>query len=109
MLNLLTNALQAMDGGRGTLSVRATLERPHRGRRDVQDTGSGVATSDVPHIFEPLFTTKARGIGLGLAVSRTLVQANGGDITFASEAGRGTTFTVRLPTSNGNGSCTGAS
>ncbi len=109
VLNLLTNALQAMDGGRGTLSLRATLERPDRVRLDVQDTGSGVATSDVPHIFEPLFTTKARGIGLGLAVSRTLVQANGGDITFASEAGRGTTFTVRLPTSNGNGSCTGAS
>ncbi len=101
VLNLLTNAMQAMDTGRGTLSLRATLEQPDRLRLDVADTGSGIASADAPRIFEPLFTTKARGIGLGLAVSRTLVQANGGDITFASEPGRGTTFTVRLPISNG--------
>lgn len=109
VLNLLTNAMQAMDTGRGTLSLRATLEQPDRLRLDVGDTGSGIAQNDAPRIFEPLFTTKARGIGLGLAVSRTLVQANGGDITFASEPGRGTTFTVRIPTTNGNGSCSGAS
>ncbi len=109
VLNLLTNAMQAMDTGRGTLSLRATFDRPDRLRLDVGDTGSGIAASDVSRIFEPLFTTKARGIGLGLAVSRTLVHANGGDITFASEPGRGTTFTVRIPVSNGNGSCSGAS
>ena len=109
VLNLLTNAMQAMDTGRGTLSLRATLEQPDRLRLDVGDTGSGITQSDAARIFEPLFTTKARGIGLGLAVSRTLVQANGGDITFASEPGQGTTFTVRIPTTNGNGSCSGAS
>lgn len=109
VLNLLTNAVQAMSGGRGTLTVRAAAERPDRLRLDVRDTGSGIAPDDVARIFEPLFTTKARGIGLGLAVSRSLVQANGGDITFASEPGHGTTFTVRLPASNGNGSCSGAS
>lgn len=102
VLNLLTNAMQSMDSGRGTLSLRATLDQPDRLRLDVADTGSGIAASDAPRIFEPLFTTKARGIGLGLAVSRTLVQANGGDISFASEPGRGTTFTVRLPISNGS-------
>jgi signal transduction histidine kinase len=97
VLNLLTNAVQAMNGARGTLTVRGALETPDRLRLDVRDTGLGISPDDSRRIFEPLFTTKARGIGLGLAVSRTLARANGGDITFVSEAGEGTTFTVRLP------------
>lgn len=109
VLNLLTNAVQAMNGGQGTLTVRGALETPDRLRLDVRDTGPGISPEDSRHIFEPLFTTKARGIGLGLAVSRTLVRANGGDITFVSEAGHGTTFTVRVPTAQGNGSCSAAS
>ena len=108
VLNLLTNAVQAMNGA-GTLTLRGQLEHPHRVRLDVCDTGAGITPDDALRIFEPLFTTKARGIGLGLAVSRTLVHANGGDITFASEPGRGTTFTLRLPISNGNGACTAGS
>jgi signal transduction histidine kinase len=109
VLNLLTNAVQAMNGGQGTLTVRGTLETPDRLRLDVRDTGSGISLEDSRRIFEPLFTTKARGIGLGLAVSRTLVRANGGEITFVSEAGRGTTFSVRLPIADGNGTCSAAS
>jgi signal transduction histidine kinase len=109
VLNLLTNAVQAMNGGPGTLTLRGELEHPDRLRLDVRDTGAGIAPDDARRIFEPLFTTKARGIGLGLAVSRTLVHANGGEITFASDPGRGTTFTVHLPIANGNGVCTAAS
>jgi signal transduction histidine kinase len=108
VFNLLTNAVQAMNGA-GTLTLRGQLEHPDRVRLDVRDTGAGITPDDARRIFEPLFTTKARGIGLGLAVSRTLVHANGGDITFASEPGRGTTFTLRLPISNGNGACTAGS
>jgi signal transduction histidine kinase len=53
-------------------------------------------------LFEPLFTTKARGIGLGLAVSRRLAQANGGTITVESTPGAGTTMSVSLPASKGS-------
>jgi len=54
-------------------------------------------------IFEPLFTTRARGIGLGLAVSRSLVEANGGSMEVESEVGQGSTFTVILPTREEDG------
>lgn len=95
LVNLLTNATQAIDGaGRITLSARA-----EHGRIccDVTDTGPGVPRENLDRIFEPLFTTKARGIGLGLAVSRALARANGGDLTVHSIEGQGATFTVTLP------------
>jgi C4-dicarboxylate-specific signal transduction histidine kinase len=99
LLNLITNAIQAMGDKGGTLSLRAALEGAGQLRLDVADTGGGIAPENAAHIFEPLFTTKARGIGLGLAVSRTLMQSNGGDITFTSTPGAGTTFSIRLPVS----------
>ena len=64
----------------------------------VSDTGCGISQENLAKIFEPLFTTRARGIGLGLATSRILVEANGGSMEVESEVGRGSTFTVRLPT-----------
>ena len=63
----------------------------------VSDTGPGVPAENVHKIFEPLFTTKARGIGLGLALSKTLAQANGGDLVLVQEAGRGATFAFFMP------------
>jgi signal transduction histidine kinase len=63
----------------------------------ITDTGCGISEENIEKIFEPLFTTKAKGIGLGLAVSRNLVEANGGSIEVESEMGKGSTFTVRLP------------
>jgi signal transduction histidine kinase len=65
------------------------------------DTGMGIAEENLGKLFEPLFTTKAKGIGLGLAVTRTLVDGHGGTIKVESEVGVGTTFTVRLPMSVG--------
>lgn len=97
LLNLITNAVQAMGSEGGTLSLRAALEGSDQVRLDVGDTGDGITPENAAHIFEPLFTTKARGIGLGLAVSRTLMQSNGGDISFTSTPGVGTTFSIRLP------------
>ncbi len=63
----------------------------------VMDTGAGIAPENLTKIFEPLFTTRARGIGLGLAVSRKLVEANGGRIEVKSEPGKGSSFSVYLP------------
>jgi signal transduction histidine kinase len=97
VLNLLTNALQAMDGREGTLEVRAVRGSNGYVRLEVRDTGVGMSREQVEKMFEPLFTTKARGIGLGLAVSRSLVQANGGQISAVSEPGKGSTLSIDLP------------
>jgi signal transduction histidine kinase len=66
----------------------------------VIDSGIGMTSEQLAKLFEPLFTTKARGIGLGLAVSRGLVQANGGVISAESRSGAGTTMSVSLPTAD---------
>jgi signal transduction histidine kinase len=104
--NLVTNAYQAMpEGGNLTISAQAASLPCGRGRAGVgavalsiTDTGCGISQENLDKLFEPLFTTKARGIGLGLAVSRNLVEANGGSIEVESKEGEGSTFTVILPT-----------
>jgi len=95
VLNLLTNAVQAMDGG-GTLHLRGRVAEG-KVLLEISDTGPGVAPEHFDKIFEPLFTTKASGIGLGLAVSKSLAQANGGDLVLASQQGRGATFAFAMP------------
>jgi signal transduction histidine kinase len=63
----------------------------------VTDTGVGMDGETVNHIFDPFYTRKAKGIGLGLAVSRRIVEAHGGTIAARSAPGEGTTFTIGLP------------
>lgn len=96
VLNLITNALQAMNGN-AALTFRGRRAQEGFVRLDVIDTGSGITPEHLGKLFEPLFTTKARGIGLGLAVSRSLVHANGGSISAESIAGAGTTMSVLFP------------
>jgi signal transduction histidine kinase len=98
VLNLLTNAVQAMPDEGGTLTLRGRGVNGARVVLEVEDTGCGIAPEEQEKVFEPLFTTKARGIGLGLAVSRGLAQANGGSLGLVSTIGRGTTFSLELPT-----------
>ncbi len=93
--NLVTNSYDAMPQT-GTLTISATSE-PESVAISVADTGCGIPKSQRDHLFEPLFTTKPRGIGLGLVVCQTLVEANGGDIGVESIEGEGTTFTIHLP------------
>lgn len=97
VLNLISNGTQAIGESNGTLTLRARADGANMALLDVADTGSGIAPDDLDRIFEPLFTTKARGLGLGLSVARSLVAVNGGELTVTSDRGRGSTFTVRLP------------
>jgi signal transduction histidine kinase len=95
IFNLLVNATQALDGRGGTITVGCTADTRHL-RLSVADDGPGVPAELRAKIFEPLFTTKARGIGLGLAVSRSLAEAHGGSLVL-DEAGPGTRFVLTLP------------
>ena len=92
--NLIRNACDAMPSG-GRLTLRG------RGDGDVVelaviDTGTGIAPADLGRITEPLFSTKARGLGLGLALVRMILEKHGGSLHITSEPGRGSTFAVRL-------------
>jgi signal transduction histidine kinase len=93
--NLVRNAVDAMAAG-GSLEIRAC-----EGEGDVAitvgDTGVGMTAQQLASLFQPLVTSKARGIGLGLVVVKNLTEANGGRIDVASQAGKGTTFTLTLP------------
>lgn len=96
LTNLLLNAFQAMPDG-GELIIKA-FENERHVYINVEDTGVGIPKELQQKIFTVLFTTKAKGQGFGLAVVKRLVEAQGGTITFESKEGRGTTFTIKLPT-----------
>jgi signal transduction histidine kinase len=95
LLNLLTNSYQAM-GGDGVLTIEA---RRNADGFDlaVSDTGAGMDEDTANHVFDAFFTRKAKGIGLGLAVTKRIVEAHGGTITARSQVGEGTTFVVSIP------------
>jgi signal transduction histidine kinase len=96
--NLVTNALQAMsDGGTLTLAGRREGEQI---ALVVRDEGSGIAAETLPRIFEPLFSTRPRANGLGLAVCRKIVESHAGEIHVDSRLGAGSTFTIMLPLSS---------
>lgn len=93
--NLIRNAIDAMpQGGSVTIRGRST---PEGVSVSVSDTGSGITEENLGRIMEPLFTTKARGIGLGLAMARAIVEKHGGRLLVTSPAGAGATFSVLLP------------
>jgi signal transduction histidine kinase len=97
LLNLLINAQQAMaSGGELILRVHRTTDGK-RLRVDVIDTGSGIAIDQIDKIFQAYYSTKKGGTGLGLPISRKIVQAHGGTLTVSSEVGRGSDFCMELP------------
>ena len=98
LVNLLINAGQAMSEQRGPRIV--TLRAHIAGDSltiTMKDTGPGVATSDLPRLFEPFFTTKQGGMGMGLAICRTMVEAHDGQLSAESPPGSGATFRLTLP------------
>lgn len=96
LTNLGMNALQAMQG-KGELIVYARQSDQHAIDVVVSDNGPGITKDKLEHIFDPFFTTRPEGTGLGLAVVRAIVHAHKGEIIVDSQAGRGTTFVLRLP------------
>ncbi len=95
IVNLLSNSLQAISKG-GRLEIR-TLQREKEVEISIKDNGKGIAPEDIDRVFAPFFTTKARGVGLGLSIVKNIVQKHGGTIDVSSVPGEGTTFIVRLP------------
>jgi signal transduction histidine kinase len=95
VLNLMLNGIQAMpQGGDLILAVGGT---PTHGRVDVIDTGTGIEKDQVDRIFDAYHTTKKSGTGLGLAMTRRIIQEHGGTVTVDSEPGKGSDFVLRLP------------
>jgi signal transduction histidine kinase len=95
IMNLSNNGLQAMPNG-GKLSIRAVRQNP-KVQITVEDTGEGIPKGARDKLFTPLFTTKAKGQGFGLAVIKRLTEALGGTVALESEVGRGTKFIIELP------------
>lgn len=99
--NIITNAAHAMMNNGGSLTIRTSIAETGSDDKHLDisfaDTGCGIPKEHIDKIFQPLFTTKRGGIGLGLALSKGFVEANGGKIGLESEVGKGTTFTISLP------------
>jgi PAS domain S-box-containing protein len=98
-LNLIENAAQAMPNG-GRLAITAT-ETEENVAIDFADTGTGIPDENMDRIFSPLFTTKAKGIGMGLPICKRVTEEHGGTISVKSKVGQGTTFTITLPRNRG--------
>ncbi|MEN6321597.1 MAG: ATP-binding protein [Syntrophaceae bacterium] len=96
LLNLYLNAIGAMEQG-GSLGVTLCKHSERMVRIDISDTGTGIDEENLPHIFDPYFTTKPAGTGLGLAIVYRIVEAHGGEIRVESKSRKGTTVSVFLP------------
>ena len=98
LLNLIQNAGEAMGKAGGRVVVRASaLPGRHEVVLAVEDDGTGITPGNLDRLFEPFFTTKFTGTGLGLTISKSLIEQHGGRIEVDSQAGRGTTFFIFLP------------
>ena len=84
----------------GTLTIEAKVVE-HAGRLyaqvTIKDSGSGIHEDIKKHIFDPFYTTKIQGMGLGLTLTKEIIEAHGGEISVESKEGKGTTFIIRLP------------
>ena len=100
VVNLVSNAIKSVpEERRADVRIRVSAGAPGRTRIEVSDDGAGMTPEVMKHVFDPFFTTRAvgQGMGLGLSISHAIVTAHGGTITVESEPGKGSTFRVELP------------
>ncbi len=95
LVNFVNNSLDAISGS-GKVSIQAK-HQPEDDTISISDNGKGLSSEDVKSAFEPFFTTKKEGIGLGLPVSKQIIEAHGGDVVMESRLNKGTKVTVKLP------------
>jgi signal transduction histidine kinase len=94
-INLIKNAIDATPD-KGTVEINSCQTRDHVKIAFV-DTGKGIPEETLPNLFTPLFTTKAQGMGFGLAICKRIMKAHEGTITVETAVNKGTTFTITLP------------
>jgi signal transduction histidine kinase len=98
LMNLLTNAREAMASGGGEIRIETgRAERTDWIRLRVADTGPGIPPEEITKIFDPFYTTKRTGTGLGLSVTYGIIREHGGTVDVTSRPGQGTTFTLEFP------------
>jgi PAS domain S-box-containing protein len=106
MLNLIMNAIESMSSvsGRGrALSVKARLHEPHEVLIEVEDSGTGIGSNDLGRVFDAFFTTKSKGMGMGLAICRAIVEGHGGRLWASAGVPHGSIFHVVLPCAGDRG------
>ena len=96
LINILTNAVDTMPSG-GSICIECREEGAKK-TISISDTGKGIPEDVLELIWTPLFTTKAKGMGFGLSICKKLLECQGGSISVESTEGKGTTFTISLPT-----------
>ncbi|MCW3127697.1 MAG: domain S-box protein [Bacteroidetes bacterium] len=96
LLNIIINAVEAMESTKGLLTIK-TSSQDNNAHIEITDNGEGIPTDNIPHLFQPYFTGKKNGMGLGLATTHSVVKAHKGKIEVESVFGKGTTFIIKLP------------
>src|SRR4029077_13377950 len=100
LLNLIVNAVEAMSGigqRRRELTIVSATDRAHAVRIEVRDSGTGLDPERATQVFDPFFTTKSEGLGIGLSISRSIVEAHGGRLTAGANTPYGAAFCIWLP------------
>lgn len=96
LLNIMLNGIEAMEEGKGILKIKTFIESEEAIVK-ISDNGTGIKAEDLPQLFDPFFSNKSKGMGLGLTTTQNIIQSHNGSIHVESEFGNGTTFVIRFP------------